>query len=141
MVAGKRRLFVDTSGWIEVFGKNNPFHEKAKGILIQAMKERRPIITTNYVITEFIGRGGKACRLHRQELLATVNEISDLPGIEVVFIGEVNHALAITFLRGRLDKEWSLVDTTSFNVMTQRGIHEVLATDLDFVQAGFIKLL
>lgn len=61
MGAGKRRLFVDTSGWIEVFGKNNPFHEKAKKILIQAMKERRPIITTNYVITEFVGRGGKAC--------------------------------------------------------------------------------
>ena len=38
-------------------------------------------------------------------------------------------------------KEWSLVDATSFNIMTQCGIHETLATDLDFVQAGFIKLL
>lgn len=141
MGAGKRRLFVDTSGWIEVFGKNNPFHEKAKQILIQAMKERRPIITTNYVITEFVGRGGKACCLPRQELLGAVNEISNLPGIEVVFIGEENHTVAITFLRGRLDKEWSLVDATSFNIMTQHGIHEALATDLDFVQAGFIKLL
>ncbi|MHB8600511.1 MAG: type II toxin-antitoxin system VapC family toxin [Ktedonobacteraceae bacterium] len=141
MVVGKRRLFVDTSGWIEVFGKNNPFHEKAKHILIQAMRERRPIITTNYVITEFVGRGGKACRLPRKELLEATREISNLPGIEVIFIGEENHAVAISFLRGRLDKEWSLVDATSFNVMTQRGIHEALATDLDFVQAGFIKLL
>ncbi len=57
MVDGKRSLFVDTSGWIEVFGKSNPSHEMAESILARAQKERRPIITTNYVITEFVGKG------------------------------------------------------------------------------------
>jgi len=141
MVAGKRSLFVDTSGWIEVFGRNNPSHEKATNLLTRALKARRPIITTNYVITEFIGRGGKACGLSRQRLFQVVDEIVKLPGVEVVHIGEESHALAITFLRGRLDKDWSLVDATSFNVMKHRGITEALATDLDFEQAGFIKLL
>lgn len=141
MIVGKSSLFVDTSGWIEVFGKNNPFHEKAINLLARAMRERRLLITTNYVITEFVGRGGKACRLTRQELLKAVDEISKLPRVEVVHIGEESHAFAITFLRGRLDKDWSLVDATSFNVMHQRGIREALAADLDFVQAGFVKLL
>jgi len=141
MVVGKRSLFVDTSGWIEIFGKNCSFHKEANGILARAMKERHPIITTNYVVTEFVGRGGKACRLTRQELLNAVDAIVNLPGVEVVHIGEESHALAITLLRGRLDKEWSLVDATSFNIMTERGITEVLATDSDFVQARFTKLL
>lgn len=141
MVVGKQSLFVDTSGWIEIFGKSNPYHQEARDILTRSMKDRRRIITTNYVITEFIGRGGKACRLSRQNLLAAVDSITNLPGIEFVYIGEESHALAITFLHGRLDKDWSLVDATSFNVMTQYGIREALATDLDFVQAGFIKLL
>lgn len=141
MIAGTYNLFADTSGWIEVFGKINPFHNEARIILVRALKKRRPIITTNYIITEFIGRGGKACRLTRRELLGAVDEIARLPGIEIVHIEEESHAQGITFLGKRLDKDWSLVDATSFNVMHQRGIREALATDLDFVQAGFIKLL
>ena len=99
MVAGKHSLFVDTSGWIEVFGKDEPSHEKARDILTRAMKEARPIITTNYVIAEFVGRGGRACHLTRQELLKAVDDILKLPRIEVVHIGEESHALALVLLR------------------------------------------
>ncbi len=112
MVDGKRSLFVDTSGWIEVFGKSNPSHEMAESILARAQKERRPIITTNYVITEFVGKGAKSCRLTRRELFDVVDRISKLPGVEVIHIGKESHTFAITYLRGRLDKEWSLVDAT-----------------------------
>lgn len=140
MVAGMDSLFVDTSGWIEVFGKNNPFHKGAREILELAIDEHRLIITTNYVIAEFIGRGGGACNLPRQALLAVVDSILDLPNIEVVHIGEKSHAVAITLLHNHLDKEWSLVDATSFNVMRERKILEALTIDHHFEQAGFIKL-
>src|SRR5260370_19614446 len=127
MVVGKHCLFVDTSGWIEVFARKNRSSDpnKARGILSRALKELRPIITTNYVITEFIGRGGKACSLDRQKLLEAVEEILTFPNIEVVHIGEESHALAIAFLRERLDKDWSLVDATSFNLLSPRGIPDV----------------
>jgi uncharacterized protein len=141
MSAQNRSLFVDTSGWIEVFGKKCPFHHKARTILYDALKSRRPIITSNYVITEFIGRGGKACNLHRSALFKAVNDITQLGGIEIIHIGKESHDFAITYLRGYLDKDWSLVDATSFNIMKQRQILEALATDLDFVQAGFVRLL
>ncbi len=141
MADGKRSLFVDTSGWIEVFGKDRPSHKQARDILARAVKELRPIITTNYVITEFIGRGCKACNLNRLGLLKAVDDISKLPRVEIAHIGEKSHAQAITLLRGRLDKEWSLVDATSFNVMYERGIHEALTTDHHFEQARLIKLL
>ncbi len=141
MVAGKYSLFVDTSGWIEVFGKNNPFHKRARSILDRAVREGRPIITTNYVIVEFIGNAEKKCRLTRERLLEAVEGISNWPGIEIVHIGEESHARAITLLRGRLDKEWSLVDATSFIVMEQRKIREALAHDRHFGQATFIQLL
>src|SRR6266699_1119399 len=127
-------LFVDTSGWIEVFGKNNPQHKKAREILDIVIDERRLIITTNYVIAEFVGRGGNA-------LVEVLDNILNLPNIKIEHIGVESHALAITLIRGRPDKDWSLVDATSFNVMTQRGIHEALTTDHHFEQAGFIKLL
>jgi len=141
MVDGKRSLFVDTSGWIEVFGKDNPSHKRARIILARAEKERRKIITTNYIITEFIGNGEKKCRLNRLGLLKAIENIAKWPSIEIVHISQESHDLAIAFLGERLDKKWSLVDATSFLLMKQRGILEALATDSDFVQAEFIKLL
>ncbi len=127
-------LFVDTSGWIEVFGIKEPLHKEAREILELVIDEHRQIITTNYIIAEFMNRGSKI-------LLAALDQIVTLPHIEIVHIGEKSHALAITLLRTHWDKEWSLVDATSFNVMRERGIREALTTDRHFTEAGFIKLL
>ncbi len=40
-----------------------------------------------------------------------------------------------------MDKEWSITDCASFEVMQARGISEALARDLHFEQAGFVALL
>jgi predicted nucleic acid-binding protein len=39
------------------------------------------------------------------------------------------------------DKEWSLTDCASFEIMRERGLTEALAHDQHFVQAGFVALL
>jgi predicted nucleic acid-binding protein len=41
----------------------------------------------------------------------------------------------------RPDKDWSLTDCISFEVMQQRGIQTALTGDRHFVQAGFTALL
>lgn len=141
MAGGKHILFVDTSGWIEVFGKDSSLHQSARAILARAVDLRRPIVTTNYVITEFIGNGCKKCHLTREGLFKAVDQITKLRGIEIVFIKEEIHNEEIMHLRLWSDKTWSLVDATSFHVMHKFGITEALAKDDDFTQAGFKKLL
>ena len=42
--------------------------------------------------------------------------------------------------RTSLFKEWSLVDASSFVVMTRYGMTEALTTDYHFTQAGFARL-
>jgi predicted nucleic acid-binding protein len=42
---------------------------------------------------------------------------------------------------GRLDKEWSLTDCTSFVVMREYAASDALTTDHHFEQAGFNVLL
>jgi predicted nucleic acid-binding protein len=79
--------------------------------------------------------------LTRDRLLDAVCRISNWPGIEIVHIGEESHTQAITLLRGRQDKGWSLVDATSFIVMEHRKIREALAHDRHFGQATFTQLL
>jgi predicted nucleic acid-binding protein len=44
-------------------------------------------------------------------------------------------------LSSREDKNWSLVDCSSFVVMQQRNITEALTNDYHFEQAGFVRLL
>jgi predicted nucleic acid-binding protein len=51
----------------------------------------------------------------------------------------LNRGLAL--YHARQDKEWSLVDCTSFIIMEDLGIHEVLTTDHHFEQAGFTRVL
>ena len=41
----------------------------------------------------------------------------------------------------RPDKEWSLTDCISFVLMRERSVHEALAYDHHFEQAGFVALL
>ena len=40
----------------------------------------------------------------------------------------------------RLDRRWSVVDCASFLLMEERDMHEVLACDREFEQAGFVAL-
>lgn len=41
----------------------------------------------------------------------------------------------------RTDKDWGLVDCTSFVIMTEQRINDAFTEDQHFVQAGFRKLL
>ena len=142
MASGKHCLFVDTSGWIEVFGLKRDLHQQAEDILFQAVERGRPIITTNYVIVEFIGNAQKKCGFYeRRDLFKAYKEIRNLQGIQIVHINEKIHAEELTRLREWPDKGWSLVDATSFNVMRTRKITDALAKDSHFDEAGFNEML
>jgi predicted nucleic acid-binding protein len=61
--------------------------------------------------------------------------------IEVIHISKEIDTKAWELLINRQDKEWSLVDCSSFIVMQDRKITESLTNDHHFEQAGFIRLL
>lgn len=47
----------------------------------------------------------------------------------------------LTLYERRPDKQYSLVDCISMNVMRQMGVHEILTHDRHFSQEGFVRLL
>lgn len=142
MASGNQCIFVDTSGWIEVHGKKRDLHKQAADILVQAVNKGRPIITTNYVIVEFIGNAQKRCGfLYREDIFRAYKEIRNLRGIEIIHIDEKIHTEELVRLRDQPDRGWSLVDATSFNVMRARKITDALAKDKHFTEAGFNELL
>ncbi|HZC79944.1 MAG TPA: hypothetical protein VE258_19470, partial [Ktedonobacterales bacterium] len=76
----------------------------------------------------------------RAEIIAYVDSLLTPPHLEIVHIDHTLHAEAWALVKARPDKQWSLVDASSFVLMRQRGITEALTTDHHFEQAGFVRL-
>jgi predicted nucleic acid-binding protein len=97
-------------------------------------------LTHSYVFAELVAlthvRGAP-----RGAALDFVADLQDDPDVEVVWVGERLHRLALDVLRARQDKEWSLCDAVSLTLMNQRGLTDALTTDHHFEQAGFRRLL
>ena len=70
-----------------------------------------------------------------------MSSIRSNPNVEVVPQTSLQFREAFDLYKNRADKEWSLTDCASFNLMKERGITEALALDVHFEQAGFVALL
>jgi len=60
---------------------------------------------------------------------------------DVTWIDQQLYERSWNLYRARVDKDWSLVDCSSFVLMQERHITEALTADRHFEQAGFTKLI
>lgn len=134
-------IFVDTSGWASLVVEPQTFHTKAKEIYQSAISNQTPLLTTNYVLTELVALLTSPLRLSRPRVIEIVEGIKASPFFEIIHIDKELDENAWELLKNRPDKQWSLVDCSSFVVMQEREISESLTTDHHFEQAGFIRLL
>ena len=134
-------LFVDTSGWANLIDVSQPFHSLSVKIYQNARSQKHKIITTSYIITELIALLSKPLYIPRPKAIAFIQSLKTSPYIEVIHISKEIDTKAWELLMQRQDKEWSLVDCSSFIVMQESKITESLTSDHHFEQAGFICLL
>ena len=134
-------IFADTAGWANFFIRTEPYHIQAVGLIRRWRSQGARLITTNYVLTELIALFYSPLRISRSVLIRYIDAIKSAPYVETVHIDPTIDASAWALLKARQDKDWYLVDCSSFVIMQQRGITEALTTDRHFEQAGFIRLL
>jgi uncharacterized protein len=133
-------LFIDTSGWAYFLDSQDTLHSVVVTSVKQAVKKRRRLVTTNYIITELVALLSSRFHLPRQQVIKAINLIKWDASVEVVHIERTMDDEAWALLEQRLDKEWSLVDASSFIVMKRFGMIEALTTDHHFTQAGFSRV-
>ncbi len=92
-------------------------------------------MTTQAVLLE-IGNALSKQR-YRAAAIKLLESLETDPSIEVVLFTNSLYKLAFNLFKQREDKEWVLVDCTSFIVMQDRGIIDALTADAHFQQAGF----
>jgi predicted nucleic acid-binding protein len=132
-----KTVFADTGYWEAVLNPNDRLHEKARAASAALGKVR--IVTTEMVLSELLAALSKLPV--RGFAVAGVDRIRSNPNVEVVPQTSLQFAHAYELYRSRKDKEWSLTDCASFEVMTARGLSEALAHDQHFEQAGFVAIM
>ena len=139
-MATRNSLFVDTSGWVYLIDRHEPFHKQVQAVYQYAVRQGRHLVTTNYIITELVALLTNRTQIPRQQIFTFVDMLKITPYVEIIYIDIEFDKQAWSLLKARDDKEWSLVDASSFVIMTRYGMREALTTDHHFTQAGFIRL-
>ncbi len=135
------KIFADTTGWGHLVDSTQKYHELAADIYRNLPRKGCEIVTTNYIITELVALMISPLRLQHPVIVEFINSMKLSPHVEIIHIDPVLDEQAWQLLSKRADKEWSLVDCSSFVVMEKLGITESFTTDHHFEQAGFIRLL
>ena len=132
-----KTVFADTGYWVALLNPNDQWHDKAKLTSKNLGKVRQ--LTTEMVLDELL-----AALSHLPErafAIRGVDAIHTNPNVEVLPQTSIQFREAYGLYKRMADKEWSLTDCASFEVMKARGITEALAYDHHFEQAGFTALL
>ena len=125
-------VFAETLYWTAIFLPDDPW---AKAAISVDLSEVR-LVTTEEVIAEFLT--GVSSYGEQTRLLACkfVREILDDLDIEVVEQPHQSFLGGLALYERRPDKQYSLTDCISMNLMKRKGISEVLTNDRHFSQEG-----
>lgn len=108
-------LFVDTSGWSAYFDQADPHRPAVMEVISQALQRHQTLVTSNYVILELVSlMTSRRIRIPHAQMVAAINLILSEPLVRMEHIDAATHLEAWQLVASRLDKEWSLVDASSF---------------------------
>ncbi len=133
-------VFVDSVAWIALLHSADSLHEQTVQSYRKLVTDARDFVTTSFVLVEVANALSSQSRRHlarfelEQRLYSTAI-------CELIWIDYELSERSWSLFRERLDKSWSLVDCSSFVVMRDRQVSEVLTADHHFEQAGFTKLI
>jgi len=133
-------VFVDTSGWACYLDNRDLRYPAVAAFVQQTLERQRRLITTNYVIAELVALLSSRNHLPRKRVVAAINGIKTDARAEIIHVDQDFDNRAWALLEARLDKGWSLVDASSFEVMTHFGITQALTTHHHFEQASFVQV-
>jgi predicted nucleic acid-binding protein len=132
-----RRVFADTVYWLAIFVPGDPWAQSTEAVDCSDTI----LVTTEEVLSEFLAAVSAHGDRTRRLACQLIREILRDPSIEVAAQSHESFLAGLTLYERRPDKQYSLADCISMNVMRQRKNREVLTNDRHFAQEGFTRLL
>lgn len=125
-------LFIDSAYVIALVNRRDKYHYEATSLAHRYNK--RKFVVTDAVLFEI---GNALARQYRESAARIFDQFLGSSEVEIVYTTPERLEKAITLYKLMADKQWSLVDCVSFELMRERGIDEALTPDHHFTQAGF----
>ncbi|HZL37310.1 MAG TPA: PIN domain-containing protein [Tepidisphaeraceae bacterium] len=133
-----RTVFADSFYWISLANPNDDWHETVQAVS-RALGMVR-LVTTDEVLNEFLAFYSGYGPFWRAQAVRLVKSIVANPGVQVIPQTRSSFEQALRLYDSRLDKEYSLTDCASMEVMRELGVREVLTHDHHFTQEGYTIL-
>ena len=134
-----RRWFIDTGFVIVMASSRDAFHDLAQHLSTRVESESIALVTSDAILLEI---GAALSRLaYRRAAVEILDSLRRDPNVEIVPLDRTLMDSAIVLFATRTDKEWSLADCVSFEIMRVHDLNEALSADGHFEQAGFAALL
>jgi len=129
-------LFVDTAGWVACADASAPAHTTFAAARDRWLHEGGVLVTTDYVADETLALLRGRLSLRVAETWWRQVEGSSHLRWEFISLARADKARELFFRY--TDKNFSFTDCTSFVVMRELKLREVLTLDHHLAQAGFI---
>jgi len=128
-------VFVDTAGWMACADAADPDHARSSGARDAALEQGKVLVATDYVLDETLTL--IRMRLGHTAAKAWWDRIEGTSRLRWEWIGTARAEKARALFFRYRDKDYSFTDCTSFIVMQELRLKQVLTTDRHFSQMGF----
>jgi predicted nucleic acid-binding protein len=128
-------LFVDTAGWLSMADEADPFHSECKKVRDRFLEQGGILITSDYVVDETLTLIRMRISLGAAE--KWWSQVAGSQRLRWEWIGSERAEKARAWFFRWQDKAFSFTDCTSFVIMQELNIKQVLTLDRHFLAAGF----
>lgn len=127
------RVFVDTSGIFALLVKNDSMHSRARENFSYLSERKAQLFTSSFVLVE------ATALLHRRVGLESVSDFNTkiVPLLEVIWTDKEWYARAVQRFFLQAQKDISLVDCLSFEIMESLDISTAFTFDKHYQELGF----
>jgi predicted nucleic acid-binding protein len=134
-----KAIFADTSYWLALLSTRDALHQKA--VAISGHLSGARVVTSEMVFVELLNSLSSGNSRERQAVVSAIQGFGWSDSVIVVPQTPEQFAKALERYKQSADKNWSLTDCASFQIMETERIDAALTHDHHFVQAGFEALL
>jgi len=126
-------IFADTSGLFALLVQNDDMHIRAKQNFAYLAQHRAQLLTSSFVLVE------TTALLQRRVGLVAVHDFQSriIPLLEIIWVDSDWYIRAIQRLFALNNRNVSLVDCVSFEIMESREITHAFSFDKHFPENGF----
>jgi|SRR5580704_5674021 predicted nucleic acid-binding protein len=134
-----KAVFGDTSYWFALLNTHDTLHNKAVAMSQQLSVVQ--VVTSEMVFVELLNSLSGGNPRERRAVVSAIQGFGRSDSVIVIPQTPDQFARAFERYKQSADKNWSLTDCASFQIMEKERITAALTHDHHFVQAGFEALL